>query len=136
MYSFFLNSVQFKKVIIKLRQSIPHFLSKFRLSLVSGNCLTENKKAHIFYFFQLLAPSYTPSLYLLKILLLYRILVASPLHMQWIFFRSNTSHHLLISPAPINLPNSLPSPYHSSCLAPQQQRVTLERNEIDRQSRM
>ena len=47
-----------------------------------------------------------------------------------------TSYHLLISPPPTNLPNSLPSPYHSISHAPQQQRVTLERNGIDRQSKM
>ena len=42
----------------------------------------------------------------------------------WVF---KTSYHLLIFPPPTNLPNSLPAPYHSTCHAPQQQRVTLER---------
>ena len=45
----------------------------------------------------------------------------------WVF---KTSYHLLIFPPPTNLPNSLPSPYHSKCHAPQQQRVTLHWREI------
>ena len=47
-----------------------------------------------------------------------------------------TSYHLSISPPPTNLPKSLPAPYHSTYHALQQQRVTLERNKIDRKSRM
>ena len=41
-----------------------------------------------------------------------------------------TSYHLLISPPPTNLPNSIPAPYHSTYHALQQQRVTLHWREI------
>ena len=68
-------------------------------------------------------------------ILLFRKLVESGFattHLVDFLWDFKTSYHLLIFPLPTNLPNSLPSPCHSTYDAPQQQRVTLERNKIDR----
>ena len=81
--------------------------------------MVENSHIHIQYWFEIIITSGFATTHVVDFL--------------WV---CKTSYHLLISPPPTNLPNSLPSPYHSTCHAPQQQRVTLERNKIDRQSRM